>query len=144
MSKQRFELLEKWSDGVLEGGDSNIADSSWERAPRVQRGKRSALCLFERGVEAFEAGLRPKLSGFVVIPERRRSLRQLEPLRFPSGVDVYVRLKSGGLIERSDSHEPEIGPAPVVAPYRGLTFRAAVDVVRTVLARDRHSHRLTA
>src|SRR6266536_3036801 len=106
--------------------------------------KRSALRLSECGVETFEAGLGPELAGVVVIPERRRSLRQLEPLRFPPGVDVHVRLQGAGLVERSDAHEPEIGLAPVVALDRGLTAEAAVDVVRTVLARHRHGYRLAA
>jgi hypothetical protein len=100
----------------------------------------SALPFSERGVEAFETGLGPELAGVVVIPERRHSLRQLEPLRFPPGVDVHVRLQRAGLVERSDAYEPEIGFAPVVAPDRGLTPGAAVDVVRTVLARHRHGH----
>src|SRR4030095_6280491 len=106
--------------------------------------KRSALRLSERGVEAFHAGLGPELAGVVVIPERRRALRQLEPLRFPPGVDVHVRLQGVGLVERSDADEPDIGPAPVVAPDRGLTPGAAVDFVRTVLARHRHGYRLAA
>ena len=108
------------------------------------RGKRSALCLFERGVEAFEAGCGPELFRVVVIAERRRSLRQLEPLRFPPGVDVYVRLQSAGLVERADAYEPEIRPAPVVAPERRLTPRAAVDIVWSVLARHRHGYRFAA
>ena len=103
--------------------------------------KRSAL---QRSVETFEAGFGPELAGVVVIPERRRLLRQLEPLRFRSGVDVHVRREGTGLVERSDAHEPEIGPAPVVAPDGGLTPGAAVDVVRTVLARHRHGYRLAA
>src|SRR4030095_2075842 len=106
--------------------------------------KRSALRLSERGVEAFEAGLGPELAGVVVIPERRRSLPQLEPLRFPPGVDVHVRLQVAGLVERSDAYEPDIGLAPIVAPERGLTLGAAVDVVRTVLARHWHGYRLAA
>ena len=112
--------------------------------PSDELGGRSALRLSERSVEAFEAGFGPELPGVVVIPERRRSLRQLEPLRFPSGVDVHVRLEGAGLVERSDAHEPEIGPAPVVAPERSLTPGAAVDVVRTVLARHRHGYRFAA
>src|SRR5947207_8409000 len=104
--------------------------------------KRSALGFSERGVKALEAGLGPELAGVVVLPERRRSLRQLEPLRFPPGVDVHVRLQRAGLVEGPDAHEPDIGPAPVVAPDRGLTPGAAVDVVRTVLARHRHGYRL--
>src|SRR4030095_7166752 len=106
--------------------------------------KRSALRLSERGVEAFEAGLGPELAGVVVIPERRRSLRQLEPLRFPPGVDVHVRLEGSRLVDRSDAHEPEIRLSSVVAPDRGLTAGAAEDVVRTVLARHRHGYRLAA
>ena len=106
--------------------------------------KRLAFCLFQRGVEAFETGLGPELAGVVVIPERRRSLRQLEPFRFPPGVDVHVRLQGARLVERADAHEPDIWPAPVVAPERGLTPRAAVDVVRTVLARHRHGYRFAA
>ena len=106
--------------------------------------KQSALRLAERGLEAFEAGLGPELAGVVVIPERRRSFRQLEPPRFPAGVDVHVRLQGAGLVERSDAHEPDIGPAPVVAPDRGLTLGAAVDIVRTILARHRHGYRLAA
>src|SRR4029077_10380646 len=98
----------------------------------------------ERGVEAFEAGFRPELAGVVVIPERRRSLRQLEPLHFPSGVDVHVRLQRARLVERSDAHEPDIGPAPVVTPDCGLTLGAARDVVRTILARHRHGYRFAA
>ena len=57
---------------------------------------------------------------------------------------MHVRLWGAGLVERSDAHEPEIGPAPVVAPERGLTPGAAVDVVRTVLAWHRHGYRLAA
>src|SRR5947207_10911042 len=102
--------------------------------------KRSALGFSERGVEAFEAGLGPELAGVVVIPEQRRSLRELEPLRFPPGVDVHVRLQGAGLVERSDAYEPDIGLAPVVTPDCGLTPGAAVDVVRTVLARHRHGY----
>jgi hypothetical protein len=108
------------------------------------RGKRSALHLSERGVEAFEAGLRPELAGLVVIAERRRSLRQLEPLRFPPGVDVHVRLQRARLVERADAHEADVGSMSVVAPNRRLTPGAAVDVVRTVLARHRHGHRVAA
>ena len=106
--------------------------------------KRSALRFCERSVEAFETGLGPELAGVVVIPERRRSLRQLEPLRFPASVDVHVRLQGAGLVERSDAHEPEIGLAPVVAPDRGLTPGATVDVVWTVVARHPHGYRLAA
>src|SRR5438046_3480955 len=104
--------------------------------------KRSALRLSQRGVEAFEAGLGPELASVVIIPERQRSLRQLDALRFAPGVDVHVGLQGAGLVERSDAHEPEIGLAPVVAPEGGLTLGAAVDVVRTVLARHRHGYRL--
>jgi hypothetical protein len=96
----------------------------------------------ERGVEAFEAGFGPELACFVVIPERRRSLRQLEPLRFRARVDVHVRLQRAGLVERSDAHEADVGSAPVVTPDRGLTLGTAVDVVRTVLARHRHGYGL--
>ena len=106
--------------------------------------KQSALRLAERGLEAFEAGLGPELAGVVVILKGRRSLWQLEPLRFPSGVDVHVGLQGAGLVERSDAHEPDIGPASVVAPDRGLTHGAAVDVVRTALARHRNGYRLAA
>ena len=104
----------------------------------------SALRLSERSVETFEAGFGPELASVVVIAERRRLLRQLEPLRFRPGINVHVRLQSTGLVERSDAHEPDIGPAAVVAPKRGLTLGAAVDVVRTVLARHRHAYRLVA
>ena len=130
--------MEFWSDGI-----AILLIALWRGAPS-SRGKRSDLRFVERGLEAFKAGLGPELPGVVVIPERRRSLRQLEPFRFPSGVDVHVRLQGAGLVERSDAHEPEIGPAPVVAPYGGLTLGAAVDVVRTVLARHRHGYRLAA
>src|SRR5262249_22737059 len=98
----------------------------------------------ERSVEAFEAGLGPELFCDVVIPERRRSLRELKPLRFPSGVDVHVRLQSAGFVERSNAHESEIGPAPVVAPDRGLALGTAVDVVGTVFARHRYGYRFAA
>ena len=104
----------------------------------------STLRLSERGVEAFEAGVGPELTGGVVIPERWGLLRQLEPIRFPPSVDVHVRLQGTGLIERSDAHEPEIGPAPVIAPERGLTPGATVDLVRTVLARHRYGYWLAA
>jgi hypothetical protein len=104
----------------------------------------SALRLSERSVETFEAGFGPELAGVVVIAERRRLLRQLEPLRFRPGINVHVRLQSTGVIERSDAYEPEIGPAPVIAPERGLTPGAAVDVVRPALARHRHGYRLAA
>ena len=57
---------------------------------------------------------------------------------------MHVRLQGAGLVERSDAHEPDIGLAPIVAPERGLTLGAAVDVVRTVLARHRHGYRLAA
>jgi hypothetical protein len=57
---------------------------------------------------------------------------------------VHVRLQGAGLVERSDAHEPEIRPAPVVAPERCLTPGAAVDVVPTVFARHRHGYRLAA
>jgi hypothetical protein len=108
------------------------------------RSKRLPARLPERGVEAFEAGLGPELAGVVVIPERRRSFRKLEPLRFPPSVDVHVRLQGARLVERSDPDEPNIGPAPIVAPDRGLTLGAAVDFVQTVLARHRHGYRLAA
>jgi len=94
----------------------------------------------EGSVEAFEAGLWPELPRFVVIPERRRSLRQIEPLRFPPGINVNVRFEGARFVERSDAHEPEIGSPPVVAPDRGLTLEAPVDVVRTVFARHRHRY----
>ena len=55
---------------------------------------------------------------------------------------MHVRLQDAGLVERSDTHEPEIGPATVIAPERGLTLGAAVDVVRTVVTRHRHRYRL--
>jgi hypothetical protein len=57
---------------------------------------------------------------------------------------VHVRLQGAGLVERSDAHVPEFGPAPVFAPERGLTPGAAVDDVRTVLTRHRHGYRLAA
>ena len=46
----------------------------WRDKPALResdemRKQRSALRLSERGVEAFEAGLGPELSGIVVIPE---------------------------------------------------------------------------
>src|SRR5262245_1143142 len=107
------------------------------------RSSRSTFAV-ERGGQAFEAGLGPELSGFVVIPERRGSLRQFEPLRLPPRVDVNVWLQGAGFVERSNAHEPEIRPASVVAPDRGLTFGAAVDFVRTVLTWHRHSYRLAA
>jgi len=104
----------------------------------------SALRLSERSVETFEAGFGPELASVVVIAERRRLLRQLEPLRFRPGINVHVRLQRTGVIERSDAYEPEIGPPSVVAPDSGLTPGAAVDLVRTVLARHRHGYRLAA
>ena len=55
-----------------------------------------------------------------------------------------VRLKGAGFVERSDAHEPEIGPLAVVAPDRGLALGAAVNVVRTVFARHRHGFRFAA
>ena len=55
-------------------------------------GGRLALRLSERSVAAFKAGLGPELAAVVVIPERGRSLRQLEPIRFPPGINVHVRL----------------------------------------------------
>ena len=94
----------------------------------------------EGSVEAFEAGLWPELPRFVVIPERRCSLRQIEPLRLPPGVNVNIRLEGARFVERSDAHEPEIGSPPVVTPDRGLTLEAPVDVVRTVFARHRHRY----
>jgi len=57
---------------------------------------------------------------------------------------VHVGLKCAGLVERSDAHEPETVPPAVVAPERSLTRRAAVDVVRTVLARYRNGYRFAA
>ena len=57
---------------------------------------------------------------------------------------MHVRLQGAGLVERSDAHEPDIGLAPIVAPERGLTLGAAVDVVRPVLARHRRGYRLAA
>ena len=82
--------------------------------------KQSALRLAERGLEAFEAGLGPQLAGVVVILKGRRSLWQLEPLRFRARVDVHVRLQRAGLVERSNAHEPNVEPAPVVAPDGGV------------------------
>jgi hypothetical protein len=111
---------------------------------RLERTKRSALLLSQRGVEAFEAGLGPKLAGIVVIPERRRSLRQIEPLRFRARVDVHVRFQRVRRVERADAHEAEIGSMSVIAPDRRLTPGTAIDVVRTVLARYRHGHRVAA
>src|SRR5881409_1124050 len=81
------------------------------------------------GVEAFEAGFGPEIARLVVIPERRRSFRQLEPLHFPAGEDVHVRLQGARLVECADAHESEIGPMPVVTPDGGLTLGAAVDIV---------------
>src|SRR5690349_11188492 len=98
----------------------------------------------ERGVESFEVGFGPELPGVVVIPERGRSFRQLEPLHFPPGVDVHVRLHRAGLVERPDAYEAKIGPAAVVAPERGLTLGTTVDVVPTVFARHRYGHWLTS
>ena len=57
---------------------------------------------------------------------------------------MHVRLQSAGLLERSNAHESEIGPAPVVAPNRGLTLGTAVDVVRTGLAWHRYGYRFAA
>jgi hypothetical protein len=57
---------------------------------------------------------------------------------------MHVRLQCAWLVERSDAHEPEIGPVSVVAPDRGLTLGAAVNVVRSVLARHWHGYRLAA
>src|SRR5262249_23197673 len=108
------------------------------------RKKEKLRSLSERGVQAFEAGLGPEFARVVIIPERRRALRQLKPLRFPPGVDVHVRLQNAGLVQGADAHEAEIGPVPVVAPERGLTFGATVDVVRTVRARHRHGYRFAA
>jgi hypothetical protein len=104
----------------------------------------SALRSSERGVEAFEAGLGPKLSGFVVIPKRRRSFRQLEPFRFPPRVDVNIRPEGAGFVERSDPHEPEIGSSSIVAPDRGLALGAAIDVVRTILSRHWYGYWIAA
>jgi hypothetical protein len=104
----------------------------------------SALRFPERSVETLEAGLRPELSGVVIISKRRRSIRQLDPFRFVLGVDVHVWLQDARLVERADAHEPEIESVAVVAPDRSLTPGAAVDVVRTVLARHRHGHGLAA
>ena len=104
----------------------------------------SALRSSERGVEALEAGLRPELVSLVVISEGRRSLRQLEPLRLPSGIDVYVRLKRTGIVECSNAHKPKIGPPPVIAPYRCLAPGAPIDFVRTIFTRHRHTYRFAA
>jgi hypothetical protein len=124
------------------GDEPSHEATAWQASDELGGRKRSALRVSERGVEAFEAGFGPEFPRIIVIPKRRRSLRQAEPLRFPPGVDVHVRLQGAGLVERADAHESEIGPAPVVAPERGLTSGAAVDIVRTVLARHRHGCRL--
>src|ERR1043166_5500469 len=78
------------------------------------------------------------------MPERRCPLGEVEPFRFIMSVNVHVRLQGAGFVQRADAHEAEIGPAPVVAPERGLTPWAAVDVGGPVLARHRHGHRLAA
>jgi len=98
----------------------------------------------ERGVQAFEAGFGPEFARIVVISKRRRSFRQLEPLHFPAGEDVHVRLQGTRLIEGADAHKSKIGLVPVVAPDRGLTLGAAMDIVWSVLAWDRHCYRFAA
>src|SRR6266704_20669 len=57
---------------------------------------------------------------------------------------MHVRLQGARLVERADAHEANGGSMSVVAPDRGLTLGAAVDFVRTVLARHRHGYRLAA
>ncbi len=104
----------------------------------------SALPLSKRSIEAFESVLGPELAGLVVIPERRRSLRQLEPLGLRARVDVHVRLQRARVVERADAHEADVGSMSVVAPDGGLTFGTTIDVVRTILARHGHGHRLAA
>ena len=91
-----------------------------------------------------DAGLWPELAGVVVMPERRCPLGEVEPFRFIMSVNVHVRLQGAGFVQRADAHEAEIGPAPVVAPERGLTPGAAVDVVRTVLSWHRYGYWLAA
>src|SRR5436190_21105062 len=100
--------------------------------------------LSERGLQAFEAGFRPELARLVVIPEDRRSFRQLEPLHFPACEDVHVRLRGARLVERADAHKSEIGLMPIIAPDGGLTLGAAVDIVRSVFASDRHCYGFAA
>src|SRR4029077_11191261 len=70
--------------------------------------------------------------------------RRLEPLRFPAGVDVHVRLQGARLVECAGAHKSEIGLMPVIAPNGGLTLGAAVDIVRSVLAWHRHCYRFAA
>jgi hypothetical protein len=105
--------------------------------------EQSALRLSKRGVEAFVTGFGPELASVVVTTERRRLLRQLEPLRFRARVDVHIRLQGAGLVERADAHEADVGSLSVVDSDCGLTLGATVDVVWTILARHLHGHRLT-
>src|SRR5258705_7769117 len=114
------------SPGLMIERTQTVSSPSLKARPRLPPALRVTA---ERGIEAFEAGLGPELACLVVIPERRRSLRQLEPLRFCACVDVHVRLQRARLVERSDAHVAYVGFMSVVAPDRGLTTGAAVDFV---------------
>ena len=57
---------------------------------------------------------------------------------------MHVRLQGAGLVERAGADKSDIGFMPVVAPDGGLTLGTAVDIMRSVLAWDRHCYRFAA
>lgn len=95
-------------------------------------------------MKPFETRFWPQFFRRVIIAERWRSLRQLQPFRFPSSVDVNVRLQSIWIVQRADAHKPEIRPAAVITPDGRLAFGTTVNVVSTILARHRDGYWLAA
>src|SRR6516225_11857984 len=79
----------------------------------VRSGARGA----HQGAAPCQARLAPDIAAAVVLAEGTRSSRHHDPWLLRLGIDVYVRRKSIGLIERADAHEADpLARAEVMAP----------------------------
>ena len=96
------------------------------------------LALRERGLQSLEACLRPNLLRVVILFKGVRPLGKLKPGHLVARINVDVRPQGARVVECSNAHESDLGAAAVVAPKRHLAFAAAIDVVRTIGAMNRH------
>src|SRR5262245_47169597 len=87
--------------------------------------------------EAFEARLWPELLAVVVGREGRGRLRESQPWKLRSRVDVHVRRNSGRVV-KGPSTNKEDALAAVCTPDRRPAYRTAVDLL---LLRSRAGHR---
>ena len=93
---------------------------------------------FERLFQALQARLRPNFFEVVVVPEGWCAPRKLKPGHFAASINMDVRPQRLRVVESSNTDESDLPAAAVITPKSDLTFSAAVDVVRTRGAMNRH------